>query len=72
MNDYMKALHQRFYREPDFSEMEEDIEKTRRRYGTAWTSCSDAGSCIWWTRKTCCGRRPPWPASPLDSNWPGN
>ena len=30
MNDYMKALHQRFYREPDFSEMEEDIENTRQ------------------------------------------
>ena len=30
INDYMKALHQRFYREPDFSEMEEDIEKTRQ------------------------------------------
>ena len=23
MNDYMTALHQRFYREPDFSELEE-------------------------------------------------
>ncbi len=22
INDYMKALHQRFYREPDFSEMD--------------------------------------------------
>ena len=30
MNDYMKALHQRFCREPDFSEMEEDIENTRQ------------------------------------------
>ena len=30
MNDYMRALHQRFYREPDFSEMEEDIENTRQ------------------------------------------
>ena len=30
INDYMKALHQRFYREPDFSEMEEDIENTRQ------------------------------------------
>ena len=30
INDYMKALHQRFYREPDFSEMDEDIEKTRQ------------------------------------------
>ena len=30
MNDYMRALHQRFYREPDFSELEEDIEDTRR------------------------------------------
>ena len=30
MNDYMRALHQRFYREPDFRELEEDIESTRR------------------------------------------
>ena len=30
MNDYMKALHQRFYREPDFRELEEDVENTRR------------------------------------------
>ena len=27
MNDYMTALHQRFYREPDFSELEEEIEE---------------------------------------------
>lgn len=30
MNDYMKALHQRFFREPDFRKMEEDIEHTRQ------------------------------------------
>ncbi len=30
MNDYMKALHQRFFREPDLTELEEDIEKTRQ------------------------------------------
>lgn len=30
MNDYMKALHQRFFRPPDFTELEEDIENTRR------------------------------------------
>ena len=30
MNDYMRALHQRFYHEPDFRELEEDIESTRR------------------------------------------
>ena len=29
MNDYMTALHQRFYREPDFSELEEEIEQTQ-------------------------------------------
>lgn len=29
MNDYMRALRQQFYREPDFSELEEDIENTR-------------------------------------------
>ena len=31
MNDYMKALYQRFCREPDFAEMEEDIEHTRQK-----------------------------------------
>ena len=30
MNDYMRALHQRSYREPDFSELEEDIESARQ------------------------------------------
>ena len=30
MNDYMRALHQRFYREPDFSELEEEIEQTHQ------------------------------------------
>ena len=30
MNDYMTALHQRFYRESDFSELEEEIEETRQ------------------------------------------
>ena len=30
MNDYMTALHQRFYREPDFSELEEEIEQTHQ------------------------------------------
>ena len=30
MNDYMRALHQRFYREPHFGELEEDIENTRQ------------------------------------------
>ena len=30
MNDCMRALYQRFYREPDFSELEEDIEDTRQ------------------------------------------
>lgn len=30
MNDYMKALHQRFFREPDLTELEDDIENTRQ------------------------------------------
>ena len=30
MNDYMRALHQRFFREPDVTELEEDIENTRQ------------------------------------------
>ena len=31
MNDYMRALHQRFYPEPDCGELEEDIENTRQK-----------------------------------------
>ena len=30
MNEYMRALHQRFCGEPDFRGLEEDIEATRR------------------------------------------
>ena len=30
MNDYMKALHRRFFQKPDFREMEEDIENARQ------------------------------------------
>lgn len=30
MNDYMKALYQRFFQEPDVSELETDIENTRQ------------------------------------------
>lgn len=30
MNDYMTALHQRFFQEPDFTELEEEIEQTRQ------------------------------------------
>lgn len=30
MNDYMTALHQRFFREPDFTALEEEIEQTRQ------------------------------------------
>ena len=36
MNDYMRALHQRFFREPDVSELEEDIENTRQEFKLAW------------------------------------
>ena len=30
MYDYMAALHQQFFRGPDFTELEEDIEQTRQ------------------------------------------
>ena len=30
MNDYMTALHQRFFREPDVTELEEEMEQTRQ------------------------------------------
>ena len=41
MNDYMTALHQRFYREPDFSELgRRKSSRLIRRYGIAWIRCS--------------------------------
>ena len=30
MNDYKTALYQRFFQEPDFTELEEEIEQTRQ------------------------------------------
>ena len=30
MNDYMTALHQRFFQKPDFTELKEEIELSRR------------------------------------------
>ena len=30
MNDYMSALHQRFFQKPDFTELKEEIELARR------------------------------------------
>ena len=36
MNDYMRALHQRFFREPDVSALEEDIE----------TTCQEVRDCL--------------------------
>ena len=30
MNDYMSALHQRFFQKPDFTELKEEIELSRR------------------------------------------
>ena len=30
MNDYMRALHQRFFQEPEYTELEERIESSRQ------------------------------------------
>ncbi len=30
MNDYMQALHQRFFREPEFADVREEIEELRQ------------------------------------------
>ena len=43
MNDYMRALLQRFYREPDFGKLEEDIENTCQEVRDCRTSFSVAG-----------------------------
>ncbi len=72
MNDYMRALHQRFYREPDFSELEEDIENTRLEVRDCLDKLQRRRLMHLVTHKTCCGKKPPWLASPLDSNWPGD
>ena len=35
MNNYMRALHQRFFQEPEYTELEERIEVPGKRCGTA-------------------------------------
>ena len=71
MNDYMTALHQRFYREPDFSELEEEIEEARQEV-------RDYLDKMQWRRlmylvdvQNLLREKTSRPASPLDSSWPG-
>ena len=68
MNDYMTALHQRFFREPDFSELEKEIEQTRQEVRDCLDKLQRRS---WWIPKTCCGRKPLWSASQPASSWPG-
>ena len=46
MNDYMRALHQRFFREPDVSELEADIENTRQEVRVCLDKLQRRSSCI--------------------------
>ena len=72
MNDYMRALHQRFYREPDFSELEEDIENTRQEVRDCLDKLQRRRLMHLVDTQNLCGRRLPWPALWPDSNWPGD
>ena len=72
MNDYMRALHQRFYREPDFSELEEDIENTRQEVRDYLDKLQRRKLMHLVDTQNLLRRRPHWPALPLGSNWPGD
>ena len=72
MNDYMRALHQRFYQEPDFSELEEDIENTRQEVRDFLDKLQRRRLMHLVDTQNLLRRRLPWPASQPDSNWPGD
>lgn len=72
MNDYMRALHQRFYREPDFSELEDDIENTRQEVRDYLNKMQRRRLMHLVDSQNLLKEEPPWLASPPDSNWPGD
>ena len=48
MNDYMKALHQRFFRKPNLTELEKEIETARQEVrGLPGQAQRRAGSWTW-------------------------
>lgn len=71
MNDYMRALHQRFYREPDFSELEEDIENTRQEVRDCLDKKQRRKLMHLVDTQICCKRKSLWPASQPGLSWPG-
>ena len=72
MNDYMRALHQRFFREPECADVRDEIEKLRQELRELLTNQSDGSCCGWWMHRICSGKRRPLPASWPGSNWPGD
>ena len=70
MNDYMRALHQRFFQEPDCTEIRRELETLRltlrdkldRQDRETLLKLTDLPSS--------CGRSSPWRPSPPGFSWP--
>lgn len=70
MNNYMRALHQRFFQEPEYTELEERIESTRQEV----RDCLDQlhrRKLMELIDTQYCARRSPWQALRMGFNWPG-
>lgn len=72
MNDYMRALHQRFFREPDVSELEEDIENTRQEVRDYLDKMQRRRLMHLVDTQNLLREEISLPASLLGSNWPGD
>lgn len=71
MNDCMTTLHQRFFREPNFSGLEDEIKQTRLEVRDCLNKMQRRRLMHRWTLKTCCRRKPLLPALLQASNWHG-
>ena len=72
MNDYTRALYQRFFREPDVSELEEDIENTHQEVRDYLDKMQRRRLMHLVDSQNLLKKISPWPASLLGSNWLGD
>ena len=71
MNDYMTALYQRFFQEPDFTQLEEEIEQTRQEVRDCLDKLQRRKLMQLVDTQNLLQEKPLWPVSWLGLSWPG-
>ena len=71
MYEYMRGLQRQFFKEPDFSELRQEINEIHQALaeGKAKPERRSLLKLVTW--KQSCGTKPPSPVSPQVSVWPG-